>query len=69
MSAEWISDSLAAFYLFSVLLGGFSYILAFGLMQMQGLGGLHGWRWIFVSICFCWLKAAESVTDGEGERL
>ncbi|OAX77878.1 hypothetical protein ACJ72_07818 [Emergomyces africanus] len=30
---------LAAFYLFSVLVGGFSAILAYGLMQMEGLQG------------------------------
>ncbi|ODH38519.1 hypothetical protein ACO22_02282 [Paracoccidioides brasiliensis] len=39
---------LAQFYLFSVLIGGFSSILAFGLMQMQGLRGYLGWRWIFI---------------------
>jgi hypothetical protein len=42
------SCSLAAFYLFSVLFSGFSHILAYGLMQMEGVGGLRGWRWIFV---------------------
>jgi hypothetical protein len=40
---------LAAFYLISVLAGGFSNILAYGLMHMGGLGHLDGWRWIFVS--------------------
>jgi len=69
MSTKWRSVSLAAFYLFSVLLGGFSNILAFGLMQMGGLGGLKGWQWIFVSTCFYRLIAAESVTDDGGERL
>ncbi|PGH36883.1 hypothetical protein GX50_00341 [[Emmonsia] crescens] len=39
---------LAAFYLFSVLVGGFSAILAYGLMQMEGLQGYLGWRWIFI---------------------
>ncbi|KAI9776707.1 MAG: hypothetical protein M1839_009434 [Geoglossum umbratile] len=43
-----VQRRLAAFYLFSVLVGGFSNILAFGLMQMEGLGGLRGWRWIFI---------------------
>ncbi|KAI9763517.1 MAG: hypothetical protein M1840_000470 [Geoglossum simile] len=43
-----VQKRLAAFYLFSVLVGGFSNILAFGLMQMEGLGGLRGWRWIFI---------------------
>ena len=39
---------MAGFYLVSVLGGGFSNILAFGLMQMKGLGGLGGWSWIFI---------------------
>ena len=40
---------LAAFYLISALVGGFSAILAYGLMQMEGLSGVRGWQWIFVS--------------------
>ncbi|PGG95220.1 hypothetical protein AJ79_10178 [Helicocarpus griseus UAMH5409] len=43
-----VQTRLAAFYLFSVLVGGFSSILAFGLMQMEGLRGYLGWRWIFI---------------------
>ena len=39
---------LAAFYLISALVGGFSAILAYGLMQMEGLSGVRGWQWIFV---------------------
>ncbi|KAL1959308.1 hypothetical protein VTO42DRAFT_2495 [Malbranchea cinnamomea] len=39
---------LASFYLVSVAVGGFSSILAYGLMQMQGLRGYLGWRWIFI---------------------
>jgi MFS family permease len=39
---------MAGFYLVSVLVGGFSAILAYGLMQMKGIGGLSGWRWIFI---------------------
>jgi hypothetical protein len=41
---------LAIFYLLSILAGGFSNILAYGLMQMNNLGGLKGWQWIFVSL-------------------
>jgi hypothetical protein len=41
---------LAMFYLLSILAGGFSNILAYGLMQMDGVGNLRGWRWIFVSL-------------------
>lgn len=46
-----VQKRLAAFYLVSVLVGGFSNILAFGLMQMEGVGGQRGWQWIFVSSC------------------
>ncbi|KAH0536650.1 hypothetical protein FGG08_006495 [Glutinoglossum americanum] len=42
-----VQKRLAAFYLFSVLVGGFSNILAFALMHIKA-GGLHGWRWIFI---------------------
>ena len=41
---------MAAFYLTSVFVGGISGILTFALMQMEGLRGYRGWRWIFV--CF-----------------
>ncbi|KAK5944760.1 hypothetical protein PMZ80_001960 [Knufia obscura] len=41
-------DRLAIFYLVSVLIGGFSSILAFGLQQMEGTTGLRGWQWIFI---------------------
>lgn len=44
---------LAVFYLTSVLVGGFSGVLAFGLMQMDGIRGYRGWRWIFVSLQSC----------------
>ncbi|KAL7276237.1 hypothetical protein RUND412_000773 [Rhizina undulata] len=43
-----VQKRLAGFYLISVLVGGFSSILAYGLMHMDGLGGLRGWRWIFI---------------------
>jgi len=43
-----VQKRMAAFYLISVLVGGFSAILAYGLMQMKGLGGLNGWSWIFI---------------------
>lgn len=38
------------FYVLSMIGGGFSNILAYGLMQMEGVGGLRGWRWIFVGL-------------------
>lgn len=42
------NERLAIFYLISVLASGFSSILSFGLIQMEGVAGFHGWRWIFV---------------------
>lgn len=38
----------AVFYLIGSMASAFAGILAFGLMQMKGLGGLEGWRWIFI---------------------
>lgn len=29
-------------------IGGVANILAYGLMQMEGVGGIRGWRWIFI---------------------
>ncbi|KAF9259702.1 MFS general substrate transporter [Marasmius fiardii PR-910] len=43
-----VQKRLAAFYLSSVLIGGFSSILAYGLSQLNGKGGLAGWSWIFI---------------------
>lgn len=34
----------SVFYLLGVVASAFSGILAFGLMQMNGLGNLGGWR-------------------------
>lgn len=39
---------MAGFYLGTLLIGSFSPILAFGLMQMEGTAGIRGWRWIFI---------------------
>ncbi|GLB14927.1 hypothetical protein AtubIFM61612_004732 [Aspergillus tubingensis] len=38
----------ALFYLIGSTASGFGGILAYGLMQMDGLGGKSGWRWIFI---------------------
>ncbi|KAF3763071.1 hypothetical protein M406DRAFT_99558 [Cryphonectria parasitica EP155] len=38
----------SVFYLLGCVASAFSGILAFGLMQMNGLANLTGWRWIFV---------------------
>lgn len=38
----------AVFYLIGSMASAISGILAYGIMQMDGLGTLSGWRWIFV---------------------
>lgn len=44
----------SVFYLVGSLAAAFGGILAFGLMQMDGLQGYRGWRWIFiVEGCVC----------------
>ncbi|WAO91764.1 MFS domain-containing protein [Fusarium falciforme] len=39
---------IAVFYTASALAGAFSGMLAAGIAQMDGVGGLEGWRWIFL---------------------
>lgn len=39
---------IALFYTASALAGAFSGLLAFAITRMDGLGGLEGWRWIFI---------------------
>jgi len=36
------------FYASASLSGAFGGLLAFGIIQMDGVGGLAGWRWIFI---------------------
>jgi MFS family permease len=43
-----VQQRLAWFYLVSVFVGGWSSILAYGLIQMDGLSGIDGWQWIFI---------------------
>jgi MFS family permease len=38
----------AAFYLIGSMASGFGGILAYGLMQMDGIAGKAGWEWIFI---------------------
>jgi MFS family permease len=42
----------AVFYLVGSMASGWGGILAYGLMQMNGLAGLDGWRWIFIVSSF-----------------
>lgn len=39
---------IAWFYSINVIANGFGSILAYGLVQMEGLQGIRGWRWIFI---------------------
>jgi MFS family permease len=39
---------LAVFYSAASLAGAFSGILAYGIQHMEGVGGLEGWRWMYV---------------------
>lgn len=50
---EWycrfeIQWRLSIFFSAASMAGAFSGLLAFALQKMDGLGGLEGWRWIFV---------------------
>ena len=38
----------AVFYIIGCVASAFAGILAYGLMQMNGLAGKTGWRWIFI---------------------
>ena len=40
-----LQKRLAVFYTAASAAGAFSGLLAFGLQQMGGVGGLEGWRW------------------------
>ncbi|KAF7536161.1 hypothetical protein G7054_g4769 [Neopestalotiopsis clavispora] len=43
-----VGKRYSLFYVIGCVASGFSGILAFGLMQMNGLADLTGWRWIFI---------------------
>jgi len=45
---EEVQKRLAGFYLISIVIGGFSAILAYGFQQLSGRAGLNGWQWIFL---------------------
>ncbi|EIM82963.1 MFS general substrate transporter [Stereum hirsutum FP-91666 SS1] len=38
---------IAIFFSAATIAGAFGGILAFGIEKMEGIGGLHGWQWIF----------------------
>ncbi|KAI5204021.1 MFS general substrate transporter [Aureobasidium subglaciale] len=39
---------IAIFFTASALAGAFSGLLAYGIVRMDGVAGLEGWRWIFI---------------------
>ena len=43
-----VGKRYSAFYVIGCLASAFGGILAYGLMQMDGLAGKSGWRWIFM---------------------
>lgn len=43
-----LATRIAVFYCASALSGAFSGLLAAGIAKMDGIGGYHGWRWIFL---------------------
>ncbi|KAL8909680.1 MAG: hypothetical protein Q9171_004951 [Xanthocarpia ochracea] len=43
-----VGKRYSIFYLIGSLASAFGGILAFGLMQMEGISGYRGWRWIFI---------------------
>lgn len=43
-----VQKRLAAFYLISVVVGGFSAILAYAITFLNGRYGIAGWAWIFI---------------------
>ncbi|EGR46420.1 uncharacterized protein TRIREDRAFT_5000 [Trichoderma reesei QM6a] len=43
-----VGKRYSVFYLLSCMASGFSGILAYGLMQLNGQQGRSGWRWIFI---------------------
>jgi MFS family permease len=45
-----VQKRFSAFYLLALLASGFASILAYGIMQMKGVAGLNGWRWIFIIV-------------------
>lgn len=39
---------MAIWFIGGAVISGFNGILCYGLSQMEGVGGLRGWRWIFI---------------------
>lgn len=43
-----VSYRIALYFSSATIAGAFSGILAWAIMKMDGIGGLEGWRWIFI---------------------
>jgi len=43
-----VQKRYSVFYIIGSLASACAGILAYGLMQMKGIQGLNGWRWIFI---------------------
>lgn len=44
------SNRFSGFYCLGMLSSGFSSIIAYEIQKMKGIGGLNGWRWIFILV-------------------
>ncbi|KAF9467417.1 major facilitator superfamily domain-containing protein [Collybia nuda] len=42
-----VAGRIALFFAASTIAGAFGGLLAYGIEKMDGIGGLHGWQWIF----------------------
>lgn len=57
----------AGFYLIGSMASGWGGILAYGLMQMDGIQGLSGWRWIFIVCSLIHISTAYSLTSSRSK--
>jgi sugar phosphate permease len=46
--AEEISARIAMFFSTSAAAGVMGGLIAYGVLQIEGLNGLHGWQWLFI---------------------
>jgi len=67
-----VQKRYSVFYLIGCLASACSGILAYGLMQMDGIAGYRGWRWIFiiegVITCVLGIAGYFALVDFPGER-
>lgn len=63
-----VQKRFSGFYLLALLASGFSNILAWGLSEMRGLGGLNGWQWIFAIVKSSSYLLPSTANPSEGGR-